>query len=66
MSTSLPIRVVASAAAVIASKLRDQPLAEVARLRALGELNTGARCMERLTTVTVTPPHSVSRRMPRL
>jgi len=60
------MRVVDSAAALAPAKFSTSHSPKSRASRAVLNMNTGARCIERLTTVVVTPPHSVSTRMPRL
>ncbi len=66
LSISLPERVVVSAAALIASRCCSTQTPNSRACSASSNRNTGARCMDCLTTVVFTPPASVSRRMPRV
>jgi hypothetical protein len=66
ISTSLPDRVVSSAAVLISAKCSSSQSANARASRALANRNAGARCMWSAMMVVVTPPDSCSSRMPRL
>jgi hypothetical protein len=66
MLISLPERVVVSATALISSKCSATQAPNWRAFSASSRMKTGERCMNCSTTVVLTPPLSLSSRMPRL
>jgi hypothetical protein len=66
MSSSRPMRVVASASLLMASKFAVTHCPKALASRALSKPNAGARCIRSSVTVTFTPPARCSSFMPRL
>jgi hypothetical protein len=66
MSSSLPERVVASAAALMSSKRSSSQSPNARASRALANRKQGARCMRSSTTVVLMPPAACRSFIPRL